>query len=236
MPVKNASVDTREYLSEFEGKLFFGLVLLPFIMWLWPSAVPFGFFEFWKIRGAVSDWFISAWPMFMWGAGVTIIILLITRSVRFYHREAGKIIVRGAIESIFAGVVEELTFRWLFFLSNIVLMKIGNFIFFGFLGFGIAEWLHLNIFGPLANFTTLRKLEPYLFHETGWAVGAALLASNAFFRDGHRYQGILGVLNSWFLGMYLFWIMFNYGLIVAVLVHFLYDFLISAVESIDAII
>ena len=59
-----------------------------------------------------------------------------------------------------------------------------------------------------------------------------MLYTNAFFRDGHRYQGPIGVLNSWFAGMFLFWIMFTYGLPAAILVHFMYDFLIFSLGAI----
>lgn len=152
------------------------------------------------------------------------------------NRTAELIIAKGAVVSTMAGVGEEITFRWLFFLNNIISVKIGNWFFFGFLGLGIPEWLHLHIFGPIANWTTFGGLESFIFHPTGWAVGAAMLTTNAFFRNGHRYQGLLGVVNSWFGGMFLFWIMFTYGLPVAILIHFTYDFLIYLVRYADAAI
>lgn len=226
--------EQKEWGRKFWGKIVLSIIVLPIVMWIWPGVVPFTLVEFWSIRGTSIEWLQAVWPMFAWGAGFTFIHALFTRNDRNTNRHAEKIIVGGTLVSILAGVVEEITFRWLFFLSNIVSVKIANFFFFGFLGFGVAEWFHLNAFGPIANFTTLHFLEPYIFHSTGWAVGAAMLTTNAFFRDGHKYQGPIGWINSWFMGMILFWVMFQYGLPVAILVHFTYDFLIFAVHYADA--
>ncbi|MDO8600757.1 MAG: CPBP family glutamic-type intramembrane protease [bacterium] len=222
--------------QKFWSKILGSIFVLPFIMWIWPWAVPFRFFEFWGVRGTVSEWLYTAWPIFAWGTGVSLILALFTRNKRDTNRHAERILVGGTLISIFAGVIEEITFRWLFFLGGIISVKVGNFLFFGFFGFGIPSWFHLNVFGPIANWTTLYALKPYIFHETGWAVGAAMLATNAFFRDGHKYQGWFGWVNSWFGGMFLFWIMFQYGLPAAILIHFIYDFLIYAVRYLDAAI
>ena len=70
-----------------------------------------------------------------------------------------------------------------------------------------------------------------LFHPSSWAVGAAVISANAFFRDGHKYQGILGVLNSWFAGMFFFWMMFAHGLWAAMVVHFTYDVVVFTVAT-----
>ena len=205
-------------------------------MWIWPTVVPFKFFEFWGVRGSISDWIYSVWPIFAWGTGVTLLHAVFTTNDRRTNRYAENIIVDGTLTSIMAGVFEEITFRWLFFLDNIVSVKIANFFFFGFIGLGIPAWFHTHLVGPIANFMTFHGLESQIFHSSGWAVGAAMLTTNAFFRDGHRYQGFLGVVNSWFGGMFLFWIMFKYGLPVAITVHFLYDFLIFLVMYVDAVV
>lgn len=225
-----------EYSSMFFYKIVSSIIILPIIMWIWPDVVPFEFFEFWKVEGTVSQWLVTSWPLFLWGSGLTLVHGLFTRNKRSVNRDAELIIVKGVAVSTIAGVGEEITFRWLFFLNNIVSVKIGNWFFFGFLGFGIPAWFHLHIIGPIANWTTLGGLEPFIFHQTGWAVGAAMLATNAFFRDGHRYQGLLGFVNSWFGGMFLFWIMFEYGLLAAILIHFTYNFLIYLARYADAAI
>ena len=57
-----------------------------------------------------------------------------------------------------------------------------------------------------------------------WGIGAGMLAANAFFRDGHKYQGNFGMVNSWFIGMYMFHILFTYGLPECMFAHFAYNF------------
>lgn len=90
-------------------------------------------------------------------------------------------------------------------------------------GFDPLIWLY-SLLIPIADFATLGALHEHLYHPHSWAVGAAILSSNAVFRDGHKYQGPFGIINSWFGGMVLFWVMFNYGLLAAMCIHFLYDF------------
>ncbi len=84
----------------------------------------------------------------------------------------------------------------------------------------------------MANWASLHYLQEYFSHATGWAIGAAMLAANAKFRDGHKYQGMLGWINSWFMGLYFFWLMFNYGLPAAIVVHIVYDIVCFAWHAI----
>lgn len=51
--------------------------------------------------------------------------------------------------------------------------------------------------------------------------GAVL--ANAWFRDGHKYQGLLGVVNSWIVGFVMLHAMLHYGLWTAVILHVTYD-------------
>lgn len=141
-------------------------------------------------------------------------------------RDAGEVFALGTIISIFAGVTEEIAFRWLLFFGGFLTLGATNWLFFGAMGFGIPEWFFTHLWGPLANWTTLGYMEPYINHPSGWLFGGTMLSVNAFFRDGHKYQGVFGWVNSWFLGMFFFYVMFNYGLLAAIVIHFLYDFLI----------
>jgi len=231
------------------------------------SIIPFGVWDCWATKGTLTDWFRSSWPLFAWGFSLaTLTALLKPRKIPEFKLNPGFLVAVSFLLSAFAGVVEELTYRWLFYLSAFAGLWILNWAspwVFGFLivlavfalgkvfldtfealltglvglvfaiilgwsGYlsGIPEWFHLNAAGPFANWITLGYLEPYIFHPTGWLVGAAMLSVNASFRDNHKYQGWVGVLNSWFIGMFLFWVMFTYGILVAILMHFLYDLMI----------
>ena len=135
-----------------------------------------------------------------------------------------------------AGVFEEIIFRWIFFYALIPWITLVNWLFLGFAGLDVLKWLFEHVLGPVANFATLGKLAPYLAGGASWAVGSALLSANGMFRNGHKYLGLFGFINSWFIGMFLFYIMFRYGLPVAIAVHFLYDLLIFVIRYLDAVI
>lgn len=209
---------------------FTGFFTIAAVRWLFPSVIPFSMFEFWHIRaGGLSDWLRIAWPIFAWGAGANLIHAFFRDRDRSNAEDAESLLGWGMLTSLWAGVMEEICFRWLIFMSGIVGVKVTNFFFFGFLGFGVPRWFQLNVLGPLANFATFGVLKDVLVNPYLWAVGAALISANAFFRDGHKYQGWFGILNSWFIGMFLFWVLFAYGLVACIVIHFAYDALITAV-------
>lgn len=269
-----------------------GLLIIGVCNLFWPGFITIGFLDLWESKGTLGDWLFVAWPLFAWGVGFNVFMTAIsaayTASASSQRRMARGFLERfmpsvepkgrevlfgGFIISLWAGVAEELAFRWLIFLSSFAGLAIANFIFGGLLGLllfalmgllaglafggqrgdpggkviaglvvgtvvgvgiyaiwglppGIPEWFHLNVWGPLADWTTFGKLRDHIFPATGWLAGGAMLAANAFFRDGHKYQGLIGVVNSWFIGMFLFWLAFNHGLLAAIVVHFTYDFLI----------
>lgn len=205
------------------------LFTLTLVYWLFPDTIPYEFWGFWEIKGTFWDWMYAAWPIFVWGVGFNIVyFMLFPRPLHAKNYHPAAVLLGGTIRSAWAGTTEEIAHRWILFLSGTAWATLGNFLFFGFAGFGIPKFFHMWVWGPIANFTTFGYLEEYIFHPTHWAVGAGLLYSNAFFRDGHKYQGLVGWTNSWFLGMFFFWILFQYGLLAAILVHFLYNFFIYA--------
>lgn len=215
------------------------LSLVPVILifeWLWPNVIPFTLFEFWKWNVDWAGVLAISWPMFAWGIGFTALVALITRNHPDYNAQAEILFAQGFINSTIAGIFEEISFRWIIYYSQMVTYSILNFIFFGWLGFGLFEWFFLHITGPLANFFTLGYLAPYLFSPLGWIVGSAIITSNGSFRNGHLKNGFVNYVNSWFIGMYLFYIMFQHGLVAAIAVHFLYDFFIYAIIYYDALL
>lgn len=211
------------------------VITIPLTRWLAPDLIPLDMYDVWSFHETgLMDWLRAGIPIFLWGFGVTIFIEVIKDRSRYnpsnyftQQQGSGEIFLGGLALSVWAGVAEEIAFRWLLFFSAFAYVSITNFLFFDFLGFGIPEAFHLWVWGPLANFTTLGYLENYLgLTPDTWLFGAAVLSSNMFFRDGHKYQGFIGWTNSWFLGMFFFWMMFTYGLLAAIVVHFTYDFII----------
>jgi hypothetical protein len=238
-------MEDRKNNSSGRNFVISALVSIPVILIVksfWPDLIPFGVFDFWRIKSGPLAWLKDGWPLLVWGVGLNIVMGIFRRDERtvdsaiqrmVFGRPSGwKMFKLGVAISLWAGIAEEIAFRWLIFLAAMATIRIPNFLLFGFLGFGIPEWFHLNIWGPLANWTTFGQLTDHIFPTQGWAIGGALLSTNAFFRDGHRYQGLLGAVNSWFIGMFFFWAMFRHGLIAAIALHICYDLLIFSYGAI----
>lgn len=103
---------------------------------------------------------------------------------------------------------------------------------------------------PVANFLTLYQYDQFFMGAFGmntsnyqgaftgsrmrrkmWQANAVdnrmfmvgVLLANVFYRDGKKYQGVLGWINSWYVGLALANVMINHGLFTALAVHLLYD-------------
>lgn len=228
--------EANNVLKELLNRITFALLVLAVVCSFFPEAIPYTFFDLWKVKeGGPADWIIASWPVLFWVIGVTSLCFL-TRNRRDVNKKAEEIFVRGTLTSLFAGVVEEICFRWILFLQFIVMAKVTNYVFLGFMGHGIIEAIQVHILGPVANFFTFGYLGEFLGSPTNWAIGAAILSANALFRNGHKYLGPVGILNSWFIGMFMFILLFKFGLLACILVHFLYDFLIAFIRYVDMVI
>lgn len=212
------------------GSAAFCLAIIGPVVWMWPHLSPFGFFEFWSLKVPLWDAVLGAWPAYLFGIALNLRHLLPTNG---YKDSPGEILAVGFGISLWAGVMEEVCFRWLIFLGLIVLMPVADWILGGFVGLHLVQWIY-EILSKIANYFTLGYLHQYLLNGYGWAVAAALMSANGRFRNGHGYQGIVGFTVSWFMGMYFFHVMFTYGLIAGIVIHFLYDFFIFSAISIDA--
>lgn len=73
-------------------------------------------------------------------------------------------------------------------------------------------------------------LPPGADHWTFLLYVGAVIWTNVLFRKGHKYQGILGVIHSYVSGFYLIYVAFTFGLLYAIIVHFLYDLLVFGSE------
>ncbi|NCC20787.1 hypothetical protein EOM33_07210 [Candidatus Saccharibacteria bacterium] len=152
-------------------------------------------------------------------------------SGRSYSHESKPVLVGRALWlSANAGFWEELLYRGLVFMSAMVLIPLSNFLLLGFAGLNIVNWLYQSISVPVSNFFTLGLMHAHIFTNP-WVVGAALVSAAGKFSDAHAYLGLIGRINSWFAGVFLFWIMFNYGMITGMVIHFIYDATILVVAA-----
>lgn len=214
--------------------MLLAVIIIPLTHWISPGHIPISTGDIWSFHDTgLGDWLILGLPVFGWAICVNLAVLVYRRTkpdtdwlekaMRGEEPTRGEMFRTGAIISLWAGVTEEIAFRWLIFLSSITSLAIGNWFLFDWAGFGVAEWFHLNAWGPIANWSTAGYLEPWIFDSRTWLVGGAMLTTNAFFRNGHKYQGIFGWVNSWFMGMFLFYVMLTHGLLAGIVIHVIYD-------------
>ena len=85
----------------------------------------------------------------------------------------------------------------------------------------IYWFYHLLVW--IIHYTTFFQMDSILYgeHEQLFLFGAVL--ANTWFRDGHKYQGTVGLINSWYMGMVLLYATMTYGLATAIVIHALYD-------------
>ncbi len=76
---------------------------------------------------------------------------------------------------------------------------------------------------PVINFATIGYFEHILYGEYPKLFIFGMIATNAAFRDGHKYQGPIGMINSWIIGFVMMHATLIYGLWTAVAIHVLYD-------------
>lgn len=199
-----------------------GLVLLVLALF-WGDELLMSFSDL-TVGEASGDGLGQVWFIFVWALAVTLTLLAI-RGRGYSYTSRPIRLVKGMWISLNAGVFEELIFRWLLFFIAMIMLP-----FFNIITFGLVKWLYVELFIPVANFFTFGALEPHLMGSS-WVLGAAIISVNADFRDGHKYLGTLGWVNSWFIGMVMFYLVLNYNIQTAIVAHVAYDALIFAIAA-----
>lgn len=116
----------------------------------------------------------------------------------------------------------------------------------GFIAFGLAllldiafillilRWFYTAVWFPVVNWLTLGKFSDIF--AMAWPVGAAMISVNGQFSKGHLYQGIIGLIHSWVIGMLMFWFVFNFGILAAMLIHAIFDLVMDTIRTSDAFV
>lgn len=209
-------------------------VMVKVVQFFFPHAIPYSFWQLWNTTGTPTEWLAASWPILCWAVGITVLIASLTRNSRYENEHAESFLANGIWLSLRAGTMEEIIFRWLLFMWCIATAQFADFIFGGFIfDHGLVWCIYHYLLNPIADYFTMGLLHNELSGDTAWYIAAGLMAANVYFRDGHKYQGLLGLINSWFIGMYMFYLLFNYGLLACILVHLVYDLCIFAIQYVD---
>lgn len=218
--------DFNDFEEMFSAPLFFLIsIVLVFIFWVIIEAFSPGFFnpfQFWNLTENIPAAVFGCWPIFLYAAIATYVLWVFSRKRKLANKEA--FLAKGIFKSIMAGLLEEIGFRCMFIFLAMVLIVAMNF-----LSFGLIMWINESIIFPLTDFVTLGMMHNIIYGFPPLMMAGALDA-NVWFRNGHKYLGLVGIINSWFIGLYFLCVMFTQGLIVAIIVHALYDIVVFSTE------
>ncbi|MGL4758683.1 MAG: hypothetical protein ACRCXZ_05075 [Patescibacteria group bacterium] len=231
---KNQPSHKEEEKKESFVETFIGaFIVVCFFEVFFPDIIPLDFF-YWGNQNKAWDVILSAKPVFLFGICFTALALLITKNSKLENMRAEKQFISHSVLVLFASAFEEVSFRWILFLSAMVGLRFSDWLFGGFyFGTGIVNWFYTNLFIPFSDFITFHQLTDYLYHPASWVVGAAMISTNGKFRDGHLYQGPIGAIDAWFFGMFMYKIVFICGIWPAILVHIGYNMVINVLAYID---
>lgn len=213
-------------------------MLLPF------AAVPFIFEEFLFFKGAWWEPIWAAWPLFFVGFVINIWKITTTTNPPEVQENASMIPIHGVSASLFAGIMEEIVFRWVLLYGYMEILWILNDITVYLFDVPILKIIAEIAFGGFTNFI-VGNAQHILTQPTAWTIGAAagtwtlgmaILPSVMKFQQGHLYQGMIGWILSGFAGLVFFRIMFNYGLFAGMWVHFLFDMTIFLMLFVDVLL
>jgi len=182
-------------------------------------------------HGFVAAAFGHVWFIFAWAFGLTFVAALVLRQRYVSSMPRAAQVIKGLWLSANAGIFEEVIFRGLMFLNGMVTLVFLNWLTEWLVKGGLVKWLYVHWFLPVANWATFHALQPQLMDHRSWVFGAAIVSVTAAFRDGHKYLGPIGWVNSWFFGMVMFWLVFHYGLLTAIVAHVAYDAIIFTVRG-----
>jgi len=199
------------------------LALYLLFRWLWGNSMLTTVTQL-LAPGYNSQGLASVWFIFVWGTVGTLLLTKLFGRDDYSYESRGVRVLRGWWVSLNAGVFEEFVYRaWLF----LIVMPVLQFV--NFITFGLVEWVY-SWWLPVVNWATFGALEPQLLHS-GWLLGAAISMAASMFSDAHKYLGWIGYINSWFLGMIMFFLVFNYGLLTAIVAHVLYDVVVLTTRT-----
>lgn len=175
--------------------------------------------DLWQWPGQPLAGLRQVWWLFAWGFGLQFVVQ-IWQVIQRRPKEAGLrlMIKHGLWVSGHAGLFEELVFRLYGFLAAMSLLEYINHL--------VAGWLSTaatSAILPVADAVTLGFLHQQLRAEP-WSVGVAIIIGSWFFSSAHIHYGRFSKVNVWLIGLVMFWLTFNYGLLTAILAHIIYDF------------
>ena len=202
-----------------------------------PKLFTYQYYEFWNkanYTGAFQFVF-KYWYIFFTITISNFIGLFVFDNIRVETKKPVDQLIGGSIASIFAGISEEIVYRWLWFFSAIGTIALTDWFSGGFL-FGHGLTYLVYIFTKyFVNLATFGILTDYIY-SPNWLVGAAMMTAALEFRKGHEQYGVTGYWFSWYFGLFTQVIVFKFGIMPAIVVHILVDMMQDVLLFIYSII
>lgn len=137
---------------------------------------------------------------------------------------SGILIFLGVVMCAGARDAKEFLAQFLGFLVGLVVIGTGVFVgYLCFTGTNPESWMYEHIFVPVINLVTFKSFDSIFSGKYPQLFIFGMVAANAKFRDGHKYQGPVGILNSWIVGFVMIHVTLTAGLWMAIILHVVYD-------------
>ena len=111
--------------------------------------------------------------------------------------------------------------------GGIIFLLVGGLLLYGIWWLDFKDpvyWFHAHIVVPVVNFVTLGFFKDVIKNPVlPPLLVFGMIAANAKFRDGHKYQGSTGMLNAWIIGFIMMHATIVYGIGTAIALHAVYD-------------
>ena len=89
--------------KNFLVSAFWAFILILLIKWVFPSAIPFGMFEFWTAKAPLWSAIKASWPIFLWASTVTFIFYFLHPNVSYINNGPKESLLDGFVISTVAG-------------------------------------------------------------------------------------------------------------------------------------
>jgi hypothetical protein len=198
-----------------------------YVLWIavdmaWPDF--FDPWKYWLLTNDIGGALLKSWPLYVYAASLSTIIFFSGRKNSLGIVDDTVIFAGDIYKSVMAGILEEVGFRCFFIFTSMVVITVTNW-----LTWGLVLWLYGHLLIPAMHLVSFGMLDPVLY-ATPLLFTAAMLSANVKFRNGHKYQGLFGFINSWLIGFYLIYVMLTQGLLIAIGVHMIYDIIIGVIK------
>jgi hypothetical protein len=194
---------------------------------IFPDFFVYPYFK-WAGWGTV----LRFWPLFLEGVAINLLPLIAETRWPMRARESKRLFEWELVTYSFAGVWEELGFRWAFICYVMIVIVVANSVLGAVFGWHDPMYALYGFVALVIHFTTLTLMDPVLYdsHQPFLIFGA--LIANWCFYNGHKYEGFYGALNAWYCGLIFLYATLTYGLWTAIVVHAVYDVQVAVLRYI----